>query len=203
MGENVKLGNSRAVERNRTENRDEEQIDKGGLTATWHHVMSGPVLPPRTKCGSVSLPQLESVLISLGHIIHKVIQCPMIWVHTWANLDFWEPNWYQGHVATPEIQFGAMSGSIALLQPSSVIMSVCVTIKGLQNSWGLDYHLRPCWCPTSTLPLGSYLSEWHLMPFRFIRISGNTLKLRAISRSMVLLKLRSVLLSALNVTTSP
>lgn len=50
----MKLGNSRAVERSKIENRDEEQIDKGGLTATGNHVMSGPVLPPKTKCGSVS-----------------------------------------------------------------------------------------------------------------------------------------------------
>lgn len=199
-GRECETGQFTCCGKKQNQNRDEEQIDKGGLTATWDHVMSGPVLPPKTKCGSVSyhswslcwypLVILSTMSHNLGTHLSKswFLRAKLIpgsWkYHTWDTVLGYV--WFH-----------------SLLQPSSVIMSSCVTIKGLQNSWGLDYHLSPCWCPTPTLPLGPYLSEWHLMPFSFIRISANTLKLRAISRSMVLLKLRSVLLSSLNVTTSP
>lgn len=50
---------------------------------------------------------------------------------------------------------GGMSGSVALSQPSSVLMSMtAVTIGGHVDAWSLDNHLGPCWSLETMLPPG-------------------------------------------------
>lgn len=44
------------------------------------------------------------------------------------------------------LQLRMVSGSMALLQPGSVLMSVAPdTIESHIDARGLGYHLRPCW----------------------------------------------------------
>lgn len=183
MRENVKLGNSHAVERNRTENSDVR-----ACAATKDQMW---VRVPTTAGVCVDIPWSY---YPQGHTMSHYLGTHL------------SQSWF--------LRAQLIPGSCGNTW-DTVLVYVwfhCPTATKFCDYVSLCYHQRitkflrsglPCWCPTSTLPLGSYRSEWHLMPFRFIRISGNTLKLRAISRSMVLLKLRSVLLSALNVTTSP
>lgn len=61
----------------------------------------------------------------------------------------------------PELRLRAMSESMALLQPGSVLMSKApVTIDGHTDGQGLE----PCWCPRAMLPLGMCQSEWPVLP---------------------------------------
>lgn len=53
------------------------------------------------------------------------------------------------------LQLRAVSGSVALLQPQSVLMLVTpVAVEGHVDSRGLGLYLGSCWCPEPTLPLG-------------------------------------------------
>lgn len=71
MGEKEKQSGSCSVEKSGTE---DETVVRNQLTRvtyaapTWGHVMSGPVLPLRAMSGSVALPKLGSVLMSVTHI---------------------------------------------------------------------------------------------------------------------------------------
>ena len=56
----------------------------------------------------------------------------------------------------PELQMSAISESVALLQPGSVLMSSArVTIEGHAHAQGLG----PCWCPRARRVLGLCQSE--------------------------------------------
>lgn len=52
----------------------------------------------------------------------------------------------------PGLQLGAMSVTMTLLPPGSVLMSVSCCHEGHEDSWGLGRHLGLCWC----LDLGFY-----------------------------------------------
>lgn len=57
----------------------------------------------------------------------------------------------------PELELRAISGSMELLQPGSVlIQKVSVAIESQVDFWDLG----PCYCSRITIPLGPCLSEW-------------------------------------------
>lgn len=50
------------------------------------------------------------------------------------------------------LSWPVQSGSVALLKLGSVLMLVaCVTTKGHVDARGLEYHLKPCYCPMTAL----------------------------------------------------
>ena len=60
-----------------------------------------------------------------------------------------------------ELQLRAMSGSMALLQPVSVLMSTASdTIKGHADVRDLDCHLGPCWYPRAMLIWVVCIATW-------------------------------------------
>lgn len=50
----------------------------------------------------------------------------------------------------PELQLRAMSGSIALLQPGPVLMSIALVIEGRADVWELGCYLLELDCHAAT-----------------------------------------------------
>lgn len=67
----------------------------------------------------------------------------------------------------PGLQLGAMSVTMALLLPGSVLMSVSCCHEGHEgheDSWGLGNHLGLRWCLRAVLPLGTCKAGWPVLP---------------------------------------
>ena len=92
----------------------------------------------------------------------------------------------------PRMQHRAMSGSVALQQPGSVVH---ITAKGCVNTWDLGLRLMPCWSLRNMLQLKPYRSEWLALPQVAMVTSQARLLLRTMSGSMTLLQLGSALMS--------
>lgn len=110
-----------------------------------------------------------SVLPSMPHVAEK----PGVWTATCGQFGVWE-RWNKRETlcclpktmltSEPWLWHRAMSVSIVLLQPRSVLVSVAPdTTKGHVNVVDLGSHLRLCWCLRALLLLGSYWSEWSVL----------------------------------------
>lgn len=67
MGKNKEQSSSCTVERSETEAEVRNRLICVAYVVTWENVLSVPVMPLRTMCGSVNLLQLKSVLMPLFH----------------------------------------------------------------------------------------------------------------------------------------
>lgn len=84
----------------------------------------------------------------------------------------------------PGLLPGAMSASVILQQPGCLLMSMTSVItEGCVDDQGLARHLRPCWCPRSTLPPGPCKFGWPALPPGTMDISGPGLILMTMSGS--------------------
>lgn len=128
------------------------------MLTPWTMVKSKPGLMLRTMSGSLVLPRLGSVLISMVCVVMKD--------HTdvcGLGHNLW-PCWYTTHMKPPAscqsewavLPHGVMAlsqarlllrdkfGSVALLQPESELISMTPdSVKSLVYTWGLSSHLSP------------------------------------------------------------
>ncbi|KAL6032930.1 hypothetical protein STEG23_010919 [Scotinomys teguina] len=121
----------------------------------------------RTMSRCVVLPQLVSVMMSMSQVITKGYTDARFWVtncghgvkgHAMAGaVTTWvDCTATSDHVVhQPELLPRAMSESMTLLQPGSVLMStVPVNIEGFVDVQGQGPHLEFSWGPRATLQLG-------------------------------------------------
>lgn len=134
-------------------------------------VKSKPGLMLRTMSGSVVLPRLESVLMSVVCVVMKghTDACGLgynLWL-CWYPSSMKPPASCQSEWAVLLHVVMALSqarlllrskfGSVALLQPNSELISMTPdSIKSLVYAWGLISHLSPCWCTRAVMSSALY-----------------------------------------------
>lgn len=94
----------------------------------------------------------EAMLVPEDHTAVGAMKIQMSCTATW------------GHDFQPEFCPRNMPGSMALLQPRSVLRSVAsVAIQGRVTAQGLCQYLGPCWSPGIMLLPGPCSSERHMV----------------------------------------
>lgn len=142
-------------------------------------VQSGTRMLPETMSGSIVIPQLRPVLLSVAHDNTKGYTdarvrgqslCPCWCLRAMLPLEtFWSVWPALPHrtlvLSIPRLLHKAMSGSVPQWLPGSRLISVTsVSTKDCEDARDLYSYLRPCPCLEALLLPGSYWSGWLVLP---------------------------------------